>query len=211
MPLVVASGAAATAAGLRDLGERLAGPEARRAVDEAAAAIGREARRRTEAVYNLRANAISPYINVRSAQAVKGTALARVELAVRAIPIEVFAPQVRMQTFSYTDSRGRRVTRELPAVYFTRLRGGAPRYLRVAFPLQQRNSGALSAGDSIRRRIGPDRDRLTRLRYFTFPSRFLKQDLLPHLKQFGGDSVRVSLREAIRTLTKRGRTLRRND
>ena len=131
-------------------------------------------------------------------------------LRVRAIPIESFRPRVQMQSFTY-QVRGKQVTRRLPAIYLQRFRDGEAKYVGPAFPLTQRRTGAVRRGEKVRRRIGPERDRLTRIRYYTFPKQFTEEVLLPDAQAFVGPAIAVELRRAFRRYSaRRGRTLRSN-
>lgn len=179
------------------------------AVRAAANATSDAAVRRTTEVYNLNTDTVRQFVSVLPIG--QDASSATVRLKIRAIPIEAFEPEIRMRRFRYTDSLGRTVDRLLPAVYLQRLRGRNARFLRPAFPLTQRTSGTLRQGESIRRRIDDRRDRLTRLRFFTFPRRYTRDDLLPLLEQAAADVLNVEVRAAYRRIGRRGlRELRRN-
>ena len=198
------SGIAESAQGLGDLPATIAS-SSEAALNGAAKAVAVEAARYTASVYNLDVETLAQYIAIKEAtKGSRGVSSASVTLRSRAIPIEAFKPQIRMQLFNFVDARGRHVSRLLPAVYLARFRNASPRYISVAFPLTTRSSGSLAAGDRIRRRTGKDRGKLTRLRYFTFPKEFTQNDLLPHLLSFAGETMRVSLRAQIRAYSKRG-------
>ncbi|MEQ8511567.1 MAG: hypothetical protein RLN67_03210 [Algiphilus sp.] len=157
----------------------------------------------TSGRYNLTPDTVRRYVGVHRVSA--GGTSATVRLKVRAIPIEEFAPEIRMRRFSWVDRLGRRHTQMLPAVYFQRLRNRNPRYLRPAFPLQQRYSGQLREGGRIRRRVGEARDRLTNIRYFSFPRRFLREDLLPQVQERVVGQFDLEFRAAFRRLGRGGR------
>lgn len=149
---------------------------------------------RTSAVYNLTPDKVRQYVKTRNVS-VKS---AWVQLQIRAIPIEEFAPEIRMKQYTWRDKLGRSHTQKLPSVYFQRMRNGKPRLVRPAFPLQQRTSGQLREGGTIRRRIGAARDRLTNIRYFSFPKRFLRDDLVPAVKERMVEGYGVEFRSAFR-------------
>lgn len=177
MPLTVAaSGIDQAAASFRGFQDAV--NEAAISAGNAAVKAGQQAAIETTVDrYNVTAEQIAPYVTAQLAS--QGKAGASVTLKVRAIPLETFNPIVRMQRFDFRDKKGRHVSRLLPAVYFARLRGDAPKYLRPAFPLHQRTSGALSGGDRIVKRTGKARDKLTTFRFYTFPDRFLDTELIP--------------------------------
>lgn len=161
--------------------------------------------RKTTDVYNISPRELSPYVTVSRASA--GQILAKVSLKIRAIPIEAFKPRVRLQNFTY-QVRGRTVTRKLPAIYLKRYRNGTEHYVAPAFPLSQRSGGVLKRGEQVRRRIGRDRDRLTRLRYYTFPRKFVDDVLLPDALQFIPEHVLGEIRRQTRRFnSKLGRTV----
>lgn len=163
---------------------------------------------RTTGVYNISRRDLAPFVTVQPASRnnVNGT----VRLLIRAIPIEAFRPTVRMQEFTFT-VRGKTVTRKLPAIYLRRLRNGPEHYVPPAFPLTQRRGGVLARGERVRRRIDERRDRLTKIRYYTFPEQFVKDDLLPDAQEFIGPAIAVQLRSAFRRADSRGvDRLRRN-
>lgn len=188
------------------------GPELTKAAGSAVARTARSVRQsaiaRTAAVYNLSKRTLSQYVQIRR----ESTGLhASVQLQVRAVPIQAFTPKVQMDRFRYVDSRGRRVDRRLAAVYVKRYTQGRALRIPQAFPLRQRFGGALGAGDQVRRRTGAARGKLTVLRYYTFPKRFL-DELLPALRAEAAESLGVDMRAAVRRYTSRGRReLRRND
>lgn len=165
--------------------------------------------RKTTEIYNISARDLRPYVSAKSAS--KNDPNALIRMHVRAIPIEFFKPRVKMQTFTF-QVRGKTVTRKLPAIYLRRYRGGAEKYVAPAFPLTQRRTGLVARGEKVRRRIGADRDRLTRIRYYTFPKQFVDEVLLPDAQQFIPERMRVELRSAIRRYSAKSglRTLRGN-
>lgn len=175
--------------------------------------VGRDLRSRIVSksleVYNIARRELTPYVTVRRASGsrVSGS----VSMLVRAIPIEAFRPRVRMQTFTF-EFRGKQVTRRLPAIFLRRFKNGDEKYIGPAFPLTQRRSGVVKRGEKVRRRIGADRERLTRIRYYTFPKQFAEEVLLPDARAFIGPAIGVELRRAFRRYNpRRGlRTLRGN-
>lgn len=164
--------------------------------------------KRTVQVYNLSRRELNPYVIIRGATASRISAT--VTLQVRAVPIEAFRPRVRMQAFTFK-LRGRSITRTLPAIYLKRFRAGAEKYVAPAFPLHQRTSGLLLKGDSVRRRVGDDRARLTRIRYYTFPREFVTRQLLPDARQFVPERVELELDRALRRRNQRGRSILRGN
>lgn len=162
---------------------------------------------RTSAVYNLTPDKVRQYVKTRNVS-VKS---AWVQLQIRAIPIEEFEPEIRMKRYSWRDKLGRQHSQMLPSVYFQRLRNRKNRLVRPAFPLQQRTSGQLRAGGTIRRRIGAARDRLTNIRYFSFPKRFLRDDLVPSVKERMVDDYGVEFRSAFRKRQRGQRRLAGNN
>ena len=199
-----ARSAAAFVEGLPDVQRRAASLSLRVAAEAASnAAVDR-----TTATYNLDADVVREFVQIR--QISEGDDSATVTLQVRAIHIEAFAPEIRMRRFRYTDKLGRVVDRLLPSVYVARLRGRQARFLRPAFPLRQRTDGPLNAGERIRRRAGESRSRLTKLRYFSFPKKFLRDDLLPAATAAAGDGFAVEFRALFRRLSSRGRRELRN-
>lgn len=154
--------------------------------------------RRTSEVYNLSTRQLQPYLVLRrSSQGKDGSISASLGFRIRAIPIEQFKPRIEMRQFT-VNVRGRPVRRRLATVLLQLYRAGSPKLVAPAFPLRQRTSGRLRPGEAIRRRIGPRRDRLTRLRYFTFPQRFLEETLLPQTAAFAGENVNVEFDRALR-------------
>lgn len=166
---------------------------------------------KTTEVYNISRRDLSPFVQTKlaSGNSIEG----RVRLLIRAIPIEFFRPRIRMQTFTF-QWRGRTVTRKLPAVYLRRLRGGEEKYVSPAFPLHQRRSGVVARGEPIRRRTGSssnNRNKLTKLRYYTFPKQFVEEVLLPDAQEFIGPAINVELGRAFRRPDRHGvDRLRRN-
>lgn len=160
-------------------------------------------------VYNISSRELTPYVAIRRAS--RSSMRGSVSLQVRAISIEAFRPRVRMQSFTYK-IRGKEVTRKLPAIYLRRFKGGAEKYIGPAFPLHQRTTGVLKRGDKVRRRIGAARDRLTRIRYYTFPKQFTEEVLLPDAQAYIGPAIAVEMRRAFRRYSPRSglRPLRGN-
>ncbi|MCX7062842.1 MAG: hypothetical protein NTZ11_18395 [Gammaproteobacteria bacterium] len=166
--------------------------------------------RKTTETYNLSTRDIAPFIRTRNVTR-SGPLEGSLDLRVRAIPIETFKPRVVMQRFTYA-IRGQMVTRRLPTIELKRFRKGNPKKIPGAFPLQQRVTGRLRTGDKVRRRIGSDRNRLTNIRYYTFPKRFVNETLLPEVRAFVGPRLRIEIDAAFRkfNLATGQRTLRGN-
>ena len=166
--------------------------------------VGRDLRsrivRKSLEVYNISRRELTPFVSVHRAS---GTRLrGSVRMLVRAIPIEAFRPRVKMQTFTFK-VRGKDVKRRLPAIYLKRFKNAGEKYIGPAFPLTQRSSGVLRRGEKVRRRIGAERGRLTRIRYYTFPKQFAEEVLLPDAQAFIGPAISVELRRALRRFSPR--------
>jgi hypothetical protein len=155
-----------------------------------------EAVRQSAAVYNLKQSTLRRYMFLKGATSNNLTGA--VTLRVRAIPIEDFSPRIEMREVSLTSRAGHSYTRKLPFVLLARLRGQAPEVVPDAFPLHQRTSGPLRRGEMIRRRIGKDRRRLTRIRYYNFPKEWLDK-LIPILREYGGKRLFLEVDAAFRT------------
>lgn len=186
-------------AALRDLNQR-AKPSLVTAINRVSRDLRTRVVRKSIEVYNISRRDLMPFVTQRRASGnnVRGS----VSLRVRAIPIEFFRPRVKMQDFTYTRG-GRSITQRLPSVYLKRFKNGAEKYVGPAFPLTQRRSGALRRGEKVRRRIGPERDRLTRIRYYTFPKQFTEEVLLPDAVAYIGPAISVELRRAFRRFNAR--------
>ncbi len=175
--------------------------------------------RKTVETYNLSTRQIAPYVRARKVTIKSDRLEGSVDLRIRAIPIEVFRPQVVMKTITYT-LRGKIVTRRVATIELQRFRSGTPKLVRPAFSLTQRRTGRLRAGEKVRRRIGKERDKLTKIRYYTFPRKFVAETLAPAVKVFAVQRIRVELDAAFRAFSARtakrtssrsaARTLRRN-
>ena len=142
----------------------------------------------------------------------KGQMHATIELKVRAIPLEEFPTRVEMVEVEVRAWRGK-AQRKLPVVTVQRFRGGkyesptgnAP---TKAFPLHQRRKGKLRKGEKVRRRTSKARNKLTKIRYYTFPTRFLEKKLLPEIRKEIPPRFHIELRAAFRSLSGR---LKRNE
>jgi len=177
-----------------------------RTIDRARTLVGRK----TVETYNLSTRQIAPYITARRVSRSASQLEGSVDLHLRAINIEAFRPRVVIRSFTYVIS-GHTVTRRLPTIEVQRFRDGTPKLVRPAFPLHQRRSGLLRRGEEIRKRTSADRDKLTRIRYYTFPRRFIEQVLTPTVADFVGPRLSIELDAAVRGFTaRRGRALRSN-
>lgn len=201
--LEVGGAALPTAKDLR----RIAQQGLNRTIDRARTFAGRK----TSETYNLSTRDIAPYIRTSKVTVRSEKLEGSVDLRVRAIPIETFKPRVVVRSFTYA-WRGRTITRKLATIEVQRFRRGTPKLVGPAFPLQQRVTGRLRAGERVRRRTGPDRDKLTYIRYYTFPRRFVDETLTPAVREFVGPRLRIEIDAAFRAFTARraARTLRRN-
>lgn len=148
-----------------------------------------EAARRTALRYSLSQDKLGSFVLVRRASVTADGVGGSVTLQLKAVPLTEFGAEVEMREFSLTSRAGRTFTRRLPTVQVAIYRGRLPRALPGGFPLRQRNTGALLAGESVRRRASADRGtrrdgtygaKLTGFRFYTFPTRITKQ-LVPQL------------------------------
>lgn len=165
----------------------------------------------TSSKYNLTPDRLRQYVGLEEVSGLSAT----VQLRIRPIPIEEFAPEIRMRRYTWRDKLGRRHSQELPSVYFQRLRDRKPRLVRPAFPLEQRTSGQLRAGEKVRRRVGSWRERLTNIRYFSFPHNWLRNELIPAVESRMVDDYALEFRASFNRFQKgRNRkkqaTVRRN-
>lgn len=194
--------------------------------DEAAGETARATRgyaiQLTTRRYNLSEDDLEPYVVGSYGTGGRSDGWSSVRLLARPIPISTFRPEVRMRSFRLM-SRGRRpraYTRTLPTVWVKRFRNGSAKQLGGYFPLHQRSSGTLAGGESVRRRVGGNasgrgvsRDgqyegnKLTGVRYYTFPKRFLAE-IQPQLVEFVGSRGQVELRAAYRKWFRGQRVLR---
>lgn len=157
--------------------------------------------RKTTEIYNISRLDLTPFVSIRRAS--RNKISGQVSLLIRAIPIEFFRPRVKMQVFTF-QSRGKTVKRKLPAIYLRRFKGGKEKYVAPAFPLKQRTSGALRKGEKVRRRIDARRERLTRIRFYTFPQAFVAETLLPDALEFIPERIQLEMRRALRRFNSRG-------
>lgn len=174
----------------------------RMAANRTARSVKTEASRRTRAVYAIKKKTLDQYISAET-QGKQEDGPASVTLKVRGLPARAFSPRVRMRTIPGVDSLGRRIGRQ-PTVTLKIYRDAAREWIYPAFPLHQRYTGALQAGDAVRRRIGNDRDKLTSLRYVTFPES-LRRRMIPALDDYAGDRIVIEFKAAWRK-QQRGRT-----
>ncbi|WP_293373620.1 hypothetical protein [Nevskia sp.] len=192
---------------------RLLGTRAKPALVSSINRVTRDLRARvvrtTTQFYNVRPRILREYVRIRGATRnnISGSA----QLQRRALPINAFSPRVRLQRFTY-QRRGQQVTQTLPAVFVTLLKSEGPQYVAPAFPLQQRRTGVIPQGEKVRRRIGSARDRLTTIRYFTFPRQFVEDVIVPDVEPFIPQRMTLELDRAYRRITARnaGGELRRN-
>lgn len=157
--------------------------------------------------YALSRNAIAPYLVLRRAS--PGRLYASLQFRARAVPIEAFKPRVEMRPVEIKSRSGTRIQR-LPHILLNRYVGKAPKLIPGAFPLRQRNTGRLRSGEKVRKRTSRARGKLTPLRYYVFPERYLNDELLPHLQRLAGPALQISFRNVLRKRTARGRVLSRN-
>lgn len=194
---------------LRQLPELLR-ESAKQAVDATVEHVRLEAIRRTSQRYNLSEATLSHYVYPRRASVTADGARGSVELQIKAVPLTEFGAKVVMRPVTLTGRTGTRYQRTLPSVEVALYRNQRPRRLPGAFPLRQRSDGSVFASESVRRRIGKDRGKLTGFRYYTFPKR-ITQKLVSELQREGGKQLRVSLRIAYRKAFRGQQVLRLND
>ncbi len=198
----------------------------REAAKEAAQRTAESTRKRaitlTTQRYNLDAEPLEPYVTTGyTGTGGRTDGWASVRLLARPIPVSEFKPQVRMRSFRLV-SRGTKpktYTRRLPTIYVQRFRSGSPKHLHPYFPLYTRENGPLPPADSVRKRVGKTKigrvvngvgyegNKLTGVRYYTFPKQFLRE-IRPQLVRFVGDSGQIELRSAFRKRFKGQRVLR---
>lgn len=181
--------------------------QARLALNKVITAARTVASRKTTETYRLSTRQVLPYITARKVSASAGELSGSLELSIKPISIEAFKPRVVMKTVSYT-WRGRTVTRRLATIEVQRFVDGAPKLVGPAFPLTQRRTGLLRAGEQVRRRIGKDRNKLTRIRYYTFPRKFVAEQLAPAVQAFAPERFAIELLAARRFTTKGRRVVR---
>jgi hypothetical protein len=199
----------------RDLGQT---PEslresARSAVDATVEHVRQQAISRASARYNLSEQTLSSFVVARKASVRADSASGSVQLQIKAIPLTAFDARVRMRAVTLREAFGRPTQayrRQLPTVELALYRGQRARPLPGGFPLQQRTSGALRGGESVRRRVGTERDRLTGFRFYTFPKR-VTDKLLPELQAEAGKELSMQLRVAYRKQFRGMHVLRLND
>lgn len=183
---------------------RLLGTQARPALVTAINRTARDLRSRvvkkTTEFYNVRPRVLREYVAIKRAS--RTDINGQVQLKIRALPINAFSPRVRIKRFTY-QRRGQQVTQQLPAVYVTLLKSAGAQYVAPAFPLRQRTSGVIGANEKVRRRIAERRDRLTQIRYFTFPRQFVEDVIVPDVEPFIPARMTLELDRAYRRLTAR--------
>jgi hypothetical protein len=184
------------------------------AVTAVANATKGEASRLTRQKYAIGESDLDPFIRVsKLGNTPQGGA--SVTLLARPLPLSVFRPTVKMQTYTLKSRAGRTYTRKLPTVWVKRFARGSAKQLKPYFPLHQRRNGLLAAGDRAARRVGNTKvgrdgyegNKLTGVRFYTFPKTFL-QTIRPQLVDFVGARGSLELREAFRKNFKGMRVLR---
>lgn len=180
--LVRATGLAQAAADLQVAAAALL-PVAEAAVNATTLSVSGRAAQLTAQRYNLSEDTLRDYIFVRRASVTADKVSGTVQLQIKAVPLTAFGAQVQLVSRTLRAAFGRPTkpyTRLLPQVSVQLYRGQAAKKLPGGFPLRQRDASALLGGEKVRRRIGPERDRLTGFRYYTFPRR-ITDKLLPQL------------------------------
>lgn len=175
---------------------------------QVASRINRVARAtRTDAIakmretYNLSRNALAPYLVLSRASPTNlGAAL---RFKAKAIPLEAFKPRVEMRPTQIQTRRGVR-TQRLPYILLNRYVGKAPKVIPGAFPLRQRTTGRLRSGEKVRKRTSKARGKLTYLRFYLFPQRYLFGTLLPYLRDRANGALVENFRYLVRARTGRG-------
>lgn len=180
------------------------------AVNETSAYAGDFVTARVGERYNISPVTLRENIFVRRASVAANLVRGSVDMQIKAIPLTEFGAQVRMVPFRGPDSRGRKyVSRALPQVTVALYKGQRPRALPGAFPLTQRSPGAIFAGESVRKRVGADRGRLTGFRFYTFPKR-LTDKVLKEAQREVGKQLALRFRVAVRVYRRGSAALRQN-
>lgn len=212
--------------GLREASKALAQTPAQvrqsaeQAVNGTVAHIEVEARTRASQRVNLPPETLRDFIFARRASVRANGIGGSVTLQVKAVPLGLFDPRVKLVPFTGPDSRQRRYqNRLLPQVSVAIFRGVRAKALPGGFVSGQRTDGALADGERVFKRAGRgfgDRsdgsvgNKLTGFRFFTFPKRVISK-LLPELQREAGKELDVQLRVAYRKNLRGFRVLRRND
>lgn len=162
----------------------------------------------TASRYNITKRRLSRSVYIKRAG--RGVAAASVNLKIRAVPLDEFGARVRMTPLRGRDSLGRRFNRKAASVSVKIYRGGGRKTLPGAFPLFQRTPGALREPGTVRKRTSAARNKLTVLRFYTFPTDYREALLSDIAAQLPGD-FGVAFDAAVRKLDKGGnRVLRGN-
>lgn len=206
-------------AALSDLGAvpALVEKMSKEVVEKVAKGTKGEASRLTRKTYAISEQDLDPFIAIgRLGNTPQGGA--SVTLKARPLPLSVFQPTVKMQTYTLTSSKGKSYARKLPTLYVKRFARGAAKQLKPYFPMHQRSNGPMSASDRAVRRIGSKgnfiynsrgdaAEKLTGVRFYTFPKAFLSK-IRPQLVSYVGVQGSLELRAAFRKQFKGMRVLR---
>lgn len=186
---------------LRELGAS-ATPALVSSINRVTRDMGSRIAKQASETVNLSRSEIRQYIAL--GKATKNQASAITRLKVRRVPIELFKPRVEMRVFNFVSRKGKSYRRKLPTIHLRRLRNGPEEYVQPAFPLTQRRSGKLRSGEKVQRRVGEDRERLTRISYFSFPKEFIEGKVLPDIDAFVPPRLRAEIDRALqRTVARR--------
>lgn len=124
-----------------------------------------------------------------------------VNLVIKRIPLSAFPVRVRMAVLGLRSKRGKSYTRKL-AVVDAEIYRGQRNTLRGGFPLRQRNSGPLRAGESVVKRTGKSRTDLTGFGLRTFTRRVVER-VLPVLAQEGARITQEEVQRAVAEFIRR--------
>lgn len=156
--------------------------------------------------FNLSRPVLGLYMVLNRARA--SNLAASVRFRLKGVPLEFFNPRIEMRPVPIHTRRGTRVQR-LPHVIVKRYTKRGAHVIPGAFPLRQRTTGRFKAGsDRIRKRISAAREKLTRMRFYVFPQRYLYGDLLPFVKNLATDRLAIDFRNTVRTTRRGQRVLR---
>ena len=153
--------------------------------------------RRTSEEYNLSTRQLLRYVKARKVTRKSNKLEGSVDLSIQPIRLEEFRPRIVMKQFTYV-IRGKTVTRRLATVRIRHRRNVPLATVQPAFPEKQRESGSFVRTDRIFRRVGAARDKLTFLRFHTFPLKFIDEKLLPSVQQFAGPRLQIEMDQAFK-------------
>lgn len=193
---------------------------AEKAVNEAVEVVRSEAIKRAAQRVNLSEETLSSFVLARRASVRADGVSGSVQLQIKAVPLQEFGAQVKLEKFKGPDSLNRVYrNRFLPAVRVAIYRGKRAKRLPGGFTSGLRGNGPLGSGERVYKRAGRgygERSdgtvgtKLTGFRFYTFPKR-ITDKLLPELQAVAGKQLNVSLRVAYRKQFRGLKVLRLND